>query len=52
MTAQVCHDWRQLAEAARDEEDPTRLMHLIEELNRVLEKRAEGLRPQPSKAKG
>ena len=51
MTAQVCHDWRQLAEAARDEEDPERLMSLIEELNRALEKRAEGLRPQPRKPK-
>jgi hypothetical protein len=50
MTGQVCHEWRQLAEAARDEDDPKRLMRLIEELNRALAKRAEGLYPQPSKA--
>jgi hypothetical protein len=30
-------DWRQLAEAARDEEDPGKLLLWIEDLNRVLE---------------
>jgi hypothetical protein len=33
-------DWRQLAEAARDEEDPGTLMQLIEDLNRELERSA------------
>jgi hypothetical protein len=31
-------DWRQLAEAARNEEDPDKLMQLIEDLNRMLGK--------------
>jgi hypothetical protein len=30
-------DWKQLAEAARDEEDPKRLMELIQRLNRALD---------------
>ena len=50
MTAEVCPDWRHLAEAARDEEDPERLMLLIEELNRALATRADSLNPQPRKA--
>jgi hypothetical protein len=33
-------DWRQLAEAARNEENPGKLMQLIEDLNRVLKKSA------------
>ncbi len=28
MTELDCHDWKQLAEAARDEEDPVKLMEL------------------------
>jgi len=39
MSATTGDDWRQLAEAARDEEDPKRLMQLITELNRRLEER-------------
>ena len=27
MTEMHCHDWKQLAEAARDEEDPKKLMN-------------------------
>jgi hypothetical protein len=52
MTAEVCPDWRHLAEAARDEEDPERLMLLIEELNRALATRADSLNPQPAQSKG
>ena len=52
MTAELCHDWRHIAEAARDEEDPERLMLLIEELNRALATRSDSLNPQPSKTKG
>ena len=37
MTELDCHDWKQLAEAARDEEDPKRLMELIQRLNRALD---------------
>ena len=33
MTTMPCHDWKQLAEAARDEQDPKKLMKLIEQLN-------------------
>lgn len=43
MPAMACDDWRQLAEAARREQDPTKLMELIEELNRKLQKRAKEL---------
>ena len=45
MTETPRHDWKQLAEAARDEEDPGRLMILIEQLNRALEMHMKG--PQP-----
>jgi hypothetical protein len=37
MTEMGCHDWKQLAEAARDEKDPTKLMELIRQLNRALD---------------
>ena len=43
MCTTAYDDWRQLAEAARDEEDPTKLMQLIQELNRKLERRARDL---------
>src|ERR1700692_4760478 len=33
----VRDDWRKLAQAARDEQDPEKLMKLIEKLNRELE---------------
>jgi hypothetical protein len=40
-------DWRQLAEAARDEDDPGKLLQLIEDLNRVLGKSLKmNLRPR------
>jgi len=38
--------WRRLAEAARGEEDPERLLQLIEELNQALEK-SDSSRPHP-----
>jgi hypothetical protein len=37
MTEIDCHDWKQLAEAARDEEDPKKLLDLIQQLNRALD---------------
>ncbi len=43
MPATASDDWRKLAEAARDEEDPRKLMQLIEQLNRKLEQRARDL---------
>ncbi len=48
MAAIVSDDWRQLAEAARDEQDPKKLRQLIEQLNRELKERAENLYPRPS----
>lgn len=42
----TCDDWRQLAEAARSEEDPKKLMQLIDELNRKLAMRARELDTQ------
>jgi hypothetical protein len=50
MAALTYHDWRELAQAARDEEDPERLMQLIEELNRALEARAQDLCTQGNEA--
>jgi hypothetical protein len=50
MAATVYHDWRQVAQAARDEEDPQKLMQLIEELNHALEARAQQLCPQGNEA--
>jgi len=46
--AATSDDWKQLAEAARDEDDPQKLMQLIEELNRKLEQRALDLNPHLS----
>lgn len=36
---QPSRDWRELAEAARKETDPQRLMELVEELNRALDRK-------------
>lgn len=48
MTATTgSNDWRQLAEAARDEQDPEQLMQLIEQLTQELKERAQTLHPQP-----
>jgi hypothetical protein len=48
MRPGVSDDWRQVAEAARDEQDPTKLRRLVEQLNRELKVRAERLQPRPS----
>ena len=47
MPAMVSDDWRQLAEAARNEEDPAKLQQLVEQLNRSLKARAESLQRRP-----
>ncbi len=39
MTALLCNDWRELSKAAAQEQDPKKLLELVEELNRVLEER-------------
>jgi hypothetical protein len=46
----VRDDWRKLAQAARDEQDPEKLMKLIEKLNRELERRSRDLYPDSLKA--
>jgi hypothetical protein len=46
----VRDDWRKLAQAARDEQDPEKLMKLIEKLNRELETRSRDLYPDSQKA--
>lgn len=46
MTATSCHDWKQLAEAARNEKDSEKLMNLIDQLNRALEEHAKCLHPR------
>ena len=50
MTEMPGHDWKQLAEAARDEEDPKKLMDLIERLNRALEEHMKNLYPRSEEA--
>ena len=48
MTETNRHDWKQLAEAARDEEDPRKLMDLIQQLNRALDEHMKTQYPQAS----
>lgn len=38
--------WEQLCRLAADEQDPNRLMELIEEINRLLEEKEERLKRQ------
>jgi hypothetical protein len=52
MTERNCHDWKQLAEAARDEKDPKKLMDLIRQLNRALDKHMKNPCPRSSGAAG
>jgi hypothetical protein len=47
-----CHDWKQLAEAARDEEDSNKLLDLVQQLNRVLDEQMKHLHPQWTQAAG
>jgi hypothetical protein len=44
------HDWKQLAEAARDEQDPKKLMELIQELNRALDEHIKDSYPLPTES--
>jgi len=45
VAAIVSDDWRQLAEAARDEQDSKKLRQLVEQLDRELKERTASLRP-------
>ena len=44
------HDWKHLAEAARDETDPKKFMELIEQLNRALDEHMKESYPVPTEA--
>ena len=46
MTDMPGDEWKELAEAARDEQDPKKLMHLIDRLNRALEEHVKRLYPR------
>ncbi len=46
MTEMPGHDWKQLAEAARDEQDPKKLMNLIDRLNRALAEHVKDMYPR------
>jgi hypothetical protein len=50
MTEMDRHDWKQLAEAARDEQDPEKLMDLIQQLNRALDEHMKNPNPYSSEA--
>jgi hypothetical protein len=52
MTEMNCHDWKQLAEAARDEKDPNKLMELIQQLNRALDEHMKNQFPRSTEATG
>jgi hypothetical protein len=49
MAAIRYRDWRELAEAARREKDPKKLLALVEELNRALERRMQAFCPRPAR---
>ncbi len=50
MTEIESHDWKQLAEAARDEKDPKKLIALIHQLNRALDDKMKELYQPPTEA--
>jgi hypothetical protein len=50
MTEMDRHDWKQLAEAARDEEDPRKLIDLIQQLNRALDEHMKNQYPFTTEA--
>ena len=47
MQGEVVDRWRVLCERAATEQDPTRLMELIREINRLLEEKEQRLQTQP-----
>lgn len=48
MNTVACKDWKELSEAAAREQDPEKLMELVEELNRLLEERENEVKRQRS----
>jgi hypothetical protein len=51
MAEMAQNNWKQLAEAARDEKDSKKLMHLVEQLNRSLDEHMQKTQPQPNETK-
>jgi hypothetical protein len=43
MSEVLCKDWKELSEAASREQDPQKLLELIEQLNKVLDQRAQDM---------
>jgi hypothetical protein len=43
MSEVLCKDWKELSEAASREKDPQKLLELIEQLNKVLDQRAQDM---------
>ena len=50
MPERISDDWRQTAEAARDEQDPTKFMQLVNQLNQELKERAGNLASKPDES--
>jgi hypothetical protein len=48
MEAYEPKDWKELSQAAAEEQDPHKLMELVEQLNRVLEERESELKQRRS----
>jgi hypothetical protein len=47
MSEVLCKDWKELSEAASREQDPQKLLELIEQLNKALDQRADTQRQRP-----
>jgi len=47
MQGEIGERWRVLCEQAATEQDPTRLIELIREINRLLEEKEQRLQVQP-----
>ena len=50
MTEMPGYDWKELAQAASDEQDPKKLMSLIDQLNRALAEHMKDLYPRSEEA--
>ena len=50
MSEMPGHEWKQLAEKARDEQDPKKLMNLIDRLNRALKEHVKHRHPGSEEA--
>jgi hypothetical protein len=50
MKGEKLEQWRQLCELAAIEQDPQRLLALLEEINRLLDEKEKRLRSKPEKS--